>query len=174
MVTGVMATPCTALITTQFAVGDEAIVMPQFTVVVPAFVFVESLTWAVKVNGPAVVGVPEITPVAVSRTKPEGRLPEMIENEYGGTPPPATNCEEYGTPTIPVVLETHAKVIGGGGVMTIAQDWVAVPVAELPEESTTWDVNKKVPAWVGVPVIAPVEELRVRPLGSAPETIEKV
>ena len=43
-----------------------------------------------------------------------------------------------------------------------------------PVESTTWVVKEKSPAVVGVPVIAPVEELIVRPGGSDPAVIEKV
>jgi hypothetical protein len=36
----------------------------------------ESVAWTVKVTGaPAVVGVPEITPVVAFRVKPMGKLP---------------------------------------------------------------------------------------------------
>jgi hypothetical protein len=38
----------------------------------------ESVTCTVKVEEPAVVGVPEMTP-ADDRAKPEGRLPDVIE-----------------------------------------------------------------------------------------------
>jgi hypothetical protein len=38
---------------------------------------VESVTWAVKVNVPAAVGVPERTPLGVSVT-PLGREPEVM------------------------------------------------------------------------------------------------
>jgi hypothetical protein len=47
-------------------------------------------------------------------------------------------------------------------------------VAVLPFESTTWAVKLYVPAVVGVPVIAPVEVLSVKPGGSDPLTIENV
>jgi hypothetical protein len=47
-------------------------------------------------------------------------------------------------------------------------------VAVLPFESTTWAVKLYVPAVVGVPVIAPVEVLSVKPGGNEPLVIEKV
>ena len=54
-------------------------VMVQCAVVAPAAVPVESTTWAVKLNVPAVVGVPLRSPVAFN-DDPRGRLPEVIEN----------------------------------------------------------------------------------------------
>jgi hypothetical protein len=48
-----------------------------------------------------------------------------------------------------------------------------VPAA-VPRESTTWAVKLKVPAVVGVPVIAPVELFKVKPGGSEPLVIENV
>jgi hypothetical protein len=47
-------------------------------------------------------------------------------------------------------------------------------VAVLPFESTTWAVKLYVPVLVGVPVIAPVDELSESPGGSAPILIENV
>ena len=40
----------------------------------------ESTTWAVKLNGPATVGVPPMAPVAGFRVNPVGSAPAMIEN----------------------------------------------------------------------------------------------
>ena len=51
---------------------------------------------------------------------------------------------------------------------------VMVLLAELPEESTALAVKLNVPELVGVPVIAPVDALRVRPAGREPELMEKV
>ena len=67
--------------------------MLQFAVVVPAAVPLESTTWAVKLNVPAVVGVPVMAPVDGFSVKPAGSEPLIIENVYGGTPPEATNAE---------------------------------------------------------------------------------
>jgi hypothetical protein len=47
-------------------------------------------------------------------------------------------------------------------------------VDEAPAESATLDVSLNVPAAVGVPVIAPVDGLSVRPVGRLPPAIEKV
>jgi hypothetical protein len=38
-----------------------------------------SLTFAVKVNVPLAVGVPEITPLPADSVNPAGRLPELID-----------------------------------------------------------------------------------------------
>ena len=62
-------------------------------VVVPAAVPVESTTCAVKLNVPAVVGVPVIAPVEAFNVSPVGNDPLMIENVYGGVPPVATSAE---------------------------------------------------------------------------------
>jgi hypothetical protein len=48
----------------------------------------ESVTWTVKLLPPAVVGVPEICPLA-ERVKPEGRVPENSDQLYGAVPPVA-------------------------------------------------------------------------------------
>jgi hypothetical protein len=45
-------------------------------------------------------------------------------------------------------------------------------VDEAPAESATLDVSLNVPAVVGVPVIAPVDGLSVRPVGRLPPAIE--
>jgi len=46
-------------------------------------------------------------------------------------------------------------------------------VASPDAESRAWLVKKEMPAAVGVPVMAPVEGLSVRPAGSAPEAMLK-
>ena len=67
--------------------------MLQFAVVVPAFEPVESTTWAVKLNVPEVVGVPEIAPVEEFSVKPPGSTPLTMEKVYGASPPLATRAE---------------------------------------------------------------------------------
>jgi hypothetical protein len=69
----------------------------------------ESTTWAVKLNGAELLGVPMMAPVALFRAKGGGSKPEMIENVYGGTPPVATRLELYGVPTCPEPA-AHVKV----------------------------------------------------------------
>jgi hypothetical protein len=43
---------------------------------------------------PAPVGVPEIAPVVAFSVSPAGRLPVVIAQEYGVTPPVAANVVE--------------------------------------------------------------------------------
>jgi hypothetical protein len=65
-----------------------AIVIPQLgVVVVRAVPPVESVTFTVKENGPAVVGIPLITPVPAFSVSPGGRLPEAMAKVYGEVPP---------------------------------------------------------------------------------------
>jgi hypothetical protein len=58
-----------------------------------AVALAESVTVTVKVELPAAVGVPEIAPSAVI-DNPFGRLPDMIDQLYGGVPPVADNEPE--------------------------------------------------------------------------------
>ena len=53
----------------------------------------ESVTVAVKLTLPAVVGVPVMAPVEAFSVSPAGSDPELIENVYGGVPPAATSEE---------------------------------------------------------------------------------
>lgn len=50
---------------------------------------VESVTLAVKLNEPDVVGVPEIVPVAAAKASPPGNAPELMLQLYGVVPPVA-------------------------------------------------------------------------------------
>ena len=50
---------------------------------------VESVTLAVKLNEPDVVGVPEIVPVTTAKVKPAGKAPELMLQLYGVVPPVA-------------------------------------------------------------------------------------
>jgi hypothetical protein len=48
----------------------------------------------VKANVPLAVGVPAMMPVDGASVSPVGRLPDVIDQEYGATPPLACNaCE---------------------------------------------------------------------------------
>src|SRR5205085_1578817 len=98
-----------------------AMAMPQLPVVVVARpAGVEAVTFTVKAEGPALVGVPLTTPLAASRVKPSGSAPLANSNLYGAVPPLAIIAELYATPTVPVVLAVHCAVIVGG-LMVIPQ-----------------------------------------------------
>ena len=49
-----------------------------------------SVTFIVKVDDPAVVGVPEIFPVVVVSVNPAGKVPDEIDHVRGRLPPAAT------------------------------------------------------------------------------------
>jgi len=55
--------------------GATTVMVQLVVVAVP----VESTTFAVKLNVPAVVGVPVMAPVLAFKAKPAGRLPLVIE-----------------------------------------------------------------------------------------------
>ena len=48
---------------------------------------VESVTLTAKLNVPAVVGVPEIVPLAAAIVRPAGNVPELMLQLYGVVPP---------------------------------------------------------------------------------------
>jgi hypothetical protein len=130
-----------------------------------------SVTSMLKLNVPSELGVPVMAPVDGFSVRPGGNEPLAIEKVYGGVPPVATAADEYARPTVPVFAgQTSFR---SGGLMTMLQFDVAVPAA-LPVESTTWAVKLNVPAVVGVPVMAPVDELSVKPAGNEPVMIENV
>ena len=147
--------------------GDPATMIVQVAVSDLPF---ESTTLDTKVKVPAVVGVPEITPAALS-VRPGGNVPETNEYVYGAVPPVTDMLAEYAVPTVALPLPQVPQIkFRADGATTMVQVWVSV----LPFESTTLDVKVKVPAAVGVPEIAPVVAFSVRPAGNAPELIEKV
>jgi hypothetical protein len=49
----------------------------------------ESATWTVNVEGPKVVGIPEIIPLLGSRLNPAGKAPLLTLHVYGISPPVA-------------------------------------------------------------------------------------
>jgi hypothetical protein len=70
----------------------------------------------------------------------------------------------------PVLGET--VVMAGAGVVEMFMDKLLEAVAAL--ESLTWAPNAKEPATLGVPEIAPVDELSDSPVGSCPLTVLQV
>jgi hypothetical protein len=73
--------------------GGGATTIEQFVLVVSEVPEVESVTVAVKLKVPGVVGVPVIAPLLVLSVSPPGNAPTEIENAYGGVPPAATKDE---------------------------------------------------------------------------------
>ena len=119
-----------------------------------------SLTSAVKLEVPAAVGIPEITPAPV-RLNPGGKLPAVSDHVYAGVPPVAASVWLYATETVP--LGRLAVVTNKGVATTMLSDWVAV----LPAASATCTVKLLVPAVLGAPEITP-EKLKFNPGGRLP------
>ena len=72
----------------------------------------ESVTWALKVKVPAVVGVPEMAPVLLLRVRPGGKEPLAIDQLYGRVPPLALRTRVYGILTLPVGSDAVVIVKG--------------------------------------------------------------
>ena len=90
----------------------------------------ESVTFTVNEEVPAVVGVPLICPVALS-ANPAGKAPALIDQLYGVVPPLACSVVEYPLPT---------AAPGSEPVMTFGSEVtcrVAVAVITLPTELLT-------------------------------------
>ena len=79
--------------------GQASMTVGGFTVILQLISLIldlrpeESMISTVKLNVPAVVGVPVMAPVVAFSVKPGGRLPARIEKVYGGTPPVTTTAE---------------------------------------------------------------------------------
>jgi hypothetical protein len=105
--------------------------------------------------------VPERTPEE-ERVTPAGRAP--VSEKVGVGTPLAVTLKDPAVPTVKVVL--FALVIAGAPSTVI----VKVPlVAATPAASVTLTVNVAATAVVGVPVIAPLDELMTSPAGRVPE-----
>jgi hypothetical protein len=127
-----------------------------------------SVTFAVKFEAPVAVGVPVIAPVEVTRDSPAGRLPVAIAQVYGLAPPVAASIWLYATL---IVSAGRLDVVIVNGAMT-AMD--SACVAAAPTLSVTFAVKLDVPVAVGVPVIAPVAAVRLKPPGRLPADIDQV
>ncbi len=148
--------------------GRLAVVMEiaALTTIESAFVAVAatlSVTIAVKLEVPDVVGVPVMAPVPATRESPAGSVPEEIDHVYGVVPPEAVSAWLYATPA--VSAGRLAVVIVSPETTVIDKAWVAV----APTLSVTLAVKLEVPEVVGVPVMAPVEATRDSPAGRLPE-----
>jgi hypothetical protein len=120
----------------------------------------------VKLDAPALVGVPLIVPPLL-KLRPPGNAPEVTVHEYGVAPPVAASANEYAVPTIPFGTEAVVIVsVGAPALMPMERGLVAFSTGE--EESVTCTVKLDWPALVGVPLIVPFL-LKPRPEGNAPD-----
>jgi hypothetical protein len=150
------------LIPGHVSVGPAATAKAQLGVAVTPL---ESVAWMVK--EPLAVGVPVMAPVEALSVRPAGRVDPLATVKVKGPTPPAGTIAELlkAAPTSPL---TAGQGTVGAAAMVKAQ--LGNDVIEL--ESVTLRVKVPVP-W-GVPVMAPVEVLSVKPKGSDPLATEKV
>jgi len=120
----------------------------------------------------AAVGVPVIAPVAAFSVSPAGSVPVVNDHVYGGVPPPAVKVVLYGTPTSPlgrgefVIIPSPAK--------TVSVRFAVLLCGGVKESATLNVSGVAFTAAVGVPVIAPVAALSVKPAGSVPAATDQV
>src|SRR4029077_10471185 len=138
------------------------------TATLKAFVpvlFAASVTCTVNDAVPAVVGVPEITPVDATRLNPAGSVPALTLQVYGVVPPLACSVVVYALPAAP---PGNDVVVTVGGCAAAATAILKAFAPVLFAASVTCTVNDTVPAAVGVPEITPVDATRLNPAGSVP------
>jgi hypothetical protein len=123
----------------------------------------ESVTFAVKSNAPAVVGVPEIAPLPDS-VNPEGSDPLATDHVKGGVPAVAARVWLYAVPAVPVGNDPVVMLGGiGAGLMVMR----SARESDSAVASVTRTVKSYGPAVVGVPEMAPLEA-SVSPGGNDP------
>jgi hypothetical protein len=116
----------------------------------------------VKLDVPAAVGSPDITPVS-ARLKPAGNEP-LSRLHVMGVTPVAASVWLYAVPTVP---PGNVAVVIVGEAATIVMDNSLVPFpAELAALTVKLDVPS--PSAVGVPEIVPVSSARLKPAGNVP------
>jgi hypothetical protein len=119
----------------------------------------------------AAVGVPLITPLEPLRERPAGRVPLVMDQVNGDVPPLAASVALYATLTCPFGRELVVIVIVAGAIVSVR---FAVFVCIGFPASCTWKVSAvPVAAAVGVPVIAPVDAFKLKPVGSVPLVIDQ-
>lgn len=139
----------------------------RFAVAVCAVGVSESVTCTVKLEVPVAVGVPVIAPVAAFSVSPPGRLPLVMAQVYGDTPPAAATLALYPALITPVGSEV-VVTLKVGALMVMLRAAEAVLAGD--SESVTLTVKLMTPTSgpVGVPVIAPVAALSESPAGKLP------
>ena len=129
-----------------------------------------SVTFTVRFEIPAIVGVPLTVQPFGASVSPAGSIPPVIVQTYGAVPPATPITWLYGVPTTPFgKLETvsprdpEETIVRLTGPLTLSCGF---------ELSVTWIVMFDVPAVVGVPLT--VQPFIVRPAGSVPTVTVQV
>jgi hypothetical protein len=126
-----------------------------------------SVAWIVGLYEPAVVGVPDIWPAALSAT-PAGNWPEVTAHVYGAVPPDAVIDVVYGCATV---------AFGSADVVMERTAPTCIPrLLDVccPVESFACTVKLYDAAVNGVPESVPESGVRLIPAGSCPDEIAQV
>lgn len=111
---------------------------------------------------PAVVGVPESSPVVAFRVKPAGRASPVVRLNVGAGEPDAVNVYEYDDPLTAAGGVTAVNT-GLSCTVNVIRSDVALPAAFVATIR-----NVLVPDAVGMPASSPVAGYNVRPAGRVP------
>jgi hypothetical protein len=145
--------------------GAAAIANDNVTVAVAP---TESLTVSVKLNGPADVGMPLISPVPGVRPMPAGRFPPDTDHVNGPVPPLREMTVENVVPTVPPVSVVVLIVSRGATTIDRPGDNAVAPTL-----SATRTIKLKVPSVDGVPLMMPVPAVRFNPAGIVPDITDQ-
>src|SRR4029077_19454191 len=166
------AVTCTCVVVIAGAAG-------LFTVIVNAVAAEDcpnvSLTVNVKATDCFVGGVPETTPVLALSDSPSAGRPAA---PHVSVPvPEAWNVKEYADPAVPGAAVTCAWVlviVGGAGLFTVILNCTELDWWPAALESVAVAVKVTLPLAVGVPVMAPVLALIVRPSAGSPVAVQVI
>ena len=95
-----------------------------------------------NVLDPAVVGVPDSTPVDDPKVKPAGNVPVGTENVYGAIPPDAVTVVVYDNPTIPFGIVVGEIVIVAG--LTVKVNCFVALSCASPGKATANNATKNI------------------------------
>jgi hypothetical protein len=142
--------------------ATPVIVMDNCLVALP----MELVAFTVKVDVPAVVGVPEISPVD-ARDKPAGNEP--LSRLHVMVPVPvARSFAVYAVPTVPPINDALVVITGEPGAGPAGSIFMDNSFVSSPLSFSAFTVKVYVPAVVGIPAIMPVSLERVKPNGIEP------
>jgi hypothetical protein len=128
----------------------------------------ESLTVSVKLDVPDDVGMPLISPVPAVSPMPAGKFPPDTDHVNGPVPPLRATTVEYVIPTVPPVSVVVLMVSRGATTIDRPGDNAVAPTL-----SATRTIKLKVPSVDGVPLMTPVPEVRLKPVGIAPDITDQ-
>jgi hypothetical protein len=97
----------------------------------------------VNVLEPAVVGVPERTPLDDPKVKPAGSVPVGTENTYGDIPPDAVIVVVYDNPTIPLGI-VAGEIVTVAGLTVKVNCLVALSCANPGKAITNNAIDKNI------------------------------